>query len=51
MRSRYGWGTAVVVAVALAAGGGGTLYLVKEWEKNSGESHDDVRGADASAAK
>jgi len=49
MGVRYGWGTGLVVAVALAAGGGGTLYLVKEWEKDSGEAHDDALGADASA--
>ena len=49
MGARYGWGTALVVAVALAAGGGGALYLVKEWEKDSGEAHDDALGADASA--
>jgi len=49
MGTRYGWGTALVVAVALAAGGGGALYLVKEWEKDSGEAHDDAVSADASA--
>ncbi len=49
MGPRYRWGTALVVAVALAAGGGGALYLLKEWEKDSGEAHDDTLGADASA--
>ena len=49
MGPRYRWGTALVVAVALAAGGGGALYLLKEWEKDSGEAHDDALGADASA--
>ncbi len=49
MGARYGRGTALVVAVALAAGGGGALYLVKEWEKDGGEAHDDALGADASA--
>jgi hypothetical protein len=48
MGSRYGWGAAVVVAVALAAGGAGTFYLVKEWEKDRAEVPDDG-GADASA--
>lgn len=49
MGARYRWGTALVVAVALASGGGGALYLLKEWEKDSGEAHDDTLGADASA--
>ncbi|CAN5833782.1 hypothetical protein BH11MYX4_BH11MYX4_50730 [soil metagenome] len=49
MGARYRWGTALGVAVAVAAGGGGTLYLVKEWQKESGEAHDDALGADASA--
>lgn len=49
MRGRYGWGTALVVAVALAAGGGGALYLVKEWQKDSADSRDAGLGADASA--
>ena len=49
MGARYGWGTAIVVAVALAAGGGGALYLLKEWKKDSSEAHDDALGADASA--
>jgi hypothetical protein len=49
MGARYGWGTALVVAVAVAAGGGGALYLLKEWEKDSREAHDDALGADASA--
>jgi len=48
MGARYRWGTALVVAVALATGGGGALYLLKEWEKDSGEAHDAL-GADASA--
>lgn len=47
MGAKYGWGTALVVTLAVAAGGGGTLYLVKEWEKDSGEAHD--AGVDASA--
>lgn len=49
MGARYRWGTALVVAVALAAGGGGALYLLREWEKDSGEANDDPLGADASA--
>jgi hypothetical protein len=49
MGARYRWGTALVVAVALAAGGGGALYLLKEWEKDSGGAHDGALGADASA--
>jgi len=49
MRERYRWGTALVVAVALAAGGAGALYLVKEWQKDAADSHDARLGADASA--
>lgn len=49
MGARYGWGTAVVVAVALAAGGGGAFYLVKEWDKDSGAARDDALVTDASA--
>ena len=49
MGARYRWGTALVVAVAIAAGGGGALYLLKEWEKDSVESRGDALGADASA--
>lgn len=49
MRGRYRWGTAIVVAVALAAGGAGALYLVKEWDSDSAAVHDAALGADASA--
>ncbi len=49
MGARYRWGTALVVAVALAAGGGGTLYLVKQWEEDSRHARDDDLAADASA--
>jgi hypothetical protein len=48
MGARYRWGTALVVAVALAAGGGGTIYLVKQWDKESRDARDD-HAADASA--
>ena len=49
MRGRYRWGTALVVAVALGAGGAGALYLVKEWKNDGAEAHDAALGADASA--
>lgn len=49
MGGRHRWGTALVVAVALAAGGGGTLYLLKEWQNDSTDARDAAVGADASA--
>ncbi|MBS2011763.1 MAG: hypothetical protein JST00_02520 [Deltaproteobacteria bacterium] len=48
MGARYRWGTAVVVAVALAAGVGGTVFLVKQYEQD-GKGARDGDLADASA--